>query len=291
MKRFFFLLIVTVVSTLPASSQTHFITAGQTQGMIFTDYVPDYLFYTEMNIDLNHDGINDCKLIHHLYSDPMSHIGHSSDSIFTSNKCFVFSVVDSFIGNYCVTNSTWRAKNFNPSDTVYFSDDSTWQNQGVIIRNDIWLIGESCFIGFPGINLGSPSDTVPSYYFLKLITNNDTLYGFLHFSIISNHNTYDGEITMHDFACEGPTSSYIINSINDLSSSNISVSPNPFTNQINISTDKPFSYQITDYIGSVVLQGRAENNIQTGALAAGSYLLLIKNEEYYSVKKITKIHP
>ncbi len=66
MKRCCFLLLVTLLSTFYAFAQTHFITAGQTQGMIFTDYVPDEVLYNRHyngwrndSIDVNHDGIAD----------------------------------------------------------------------------------------------------------------------------------------------------------------------------------------------------------------------------------------
>ena len=92
-----------------------------------------------------------------------------------------------------------------------------------------------------------------------------------------------------DFACEGPTSSYIITSTNNLSPTSISISPNPFNHQINIGTDKVVEYQVSDYTGRVLLSGKTERSIATEILPSGSYLLLLKNEELYSIKKMVKV--
>ena len=66
------------------------------------------------------------------------------------------------------------------------------------------------------------------------------------------------------------------------------VSPNPFSHQININYTKPFEYELMDYIGRVAMKGKAERSINTAQLAAGNYLLVMKNEEMKCVRKVVK---
>lgn len=68
----------------------------------------------------------------------------------------------------------------------------------------------------------------------------------------------------------------------------VSISPNPFTSFINITTDKAFHYSISDYLGRVVLSGETDKTIETEALASGNYILTIKNEEMVMVRKMVK---
>ncbi len=124
----------------------------------------------------------------------------------------------------------------------------------------------------------------PYYYFLKVVTNTDTLLGYLHFK--SNGS---GLGTILAYAIEGSDSTIIISSVNDVSPSNISIYPNPFTNQINIITEKPFEYEIADYMGRAVLSGKSDKIINTAQLSAGGYFLILKSEEILSVKKIVKL--
>ena len=52
-----------------------------------------------------------------------------------------------------------------------------------------------------------------------------------------------------------------------------------------------FQYTISDYMGRVVMQGESDKTIETETLASGSYILSIKNEEMFTVKKMVKYNP
>ena len=170
------------------------------------------------------------------------------------------------------------AKKFVVNDTLKDLSNTFWQNTLTLIyaRHN----------GYGYYDWVATDSTLPLegsyYYFLKTIYGTDTLAGYIHFS------TYTNGLIM-DFACEGPTSSYIITSTNNLSPTSISISPNPFNHQINIGTDKVVEYQVSDYTGRVLLSGKTERSIATEILPSGSYLLLLKNEELYSIKKMVKV--
>ncbi len=292
MKSTFFLLLVFLLSTFHASAQTHFITAGQTQGMIFTDYVPDYYLPNtyvnfpssssyEMDIDINKDGIPDYHLGYYTYnSTPLS---STTFKIKPYTRNSIICALDTYhiIYQGVYPNDTINhivARKFFDNDTLLENYDTLWKTNEIIIH----LNTTGAFSGTRVLtNYITPLDS-PYYYGLKIISNSDTILGYLHFAA-------SGAGVVLDFACEGPTSTYTITSINDLpTDKSITTYPNPFTNQININYTKPFDYQITDYIGRVVLAGKAEKTINTEQLPAGNYLLVIKNEETYSVKKIVK---
>ncbi len=257
--------------------------------MIFTDYVPDYVIptawisfphssYGSLSIDLNKDNVDDLE-IHKAIGGGLA-ATYTSYVIVFKNQNYLMTKLDSsrtFYNGDSTSSEPFNpyAKKFNVGDSLISIIDSAWTNDSTYI--------ESLGVGGGSTTLFTdyilPTDA-PYYYFLKIITATDTLLGYLHF-------TTDGGQLL-DFACEGPTSSHIISSTNDLSSSNISISPNPFTFFINISSEKPFKYSISDYIGRLVKQGESYKTIETDALASGNYILTIKNEERFSVKKIVK---
>ncbi len=276
MKRCCFLLLVSLLSTFHAFAQTHFITAGQTQGMIFTDYVPDkFLFHAGNNltvgIDINHDGNNDLE-----FESFSSGSGPSSHSAYSTS----FNSTDSSVQIICTQYSSggcwgvhYMPQVFHTGDTIFNNSLSFYSNNSRIN----YSAGIGCSFGL------SSAEISDCFFSGRIVTSSDTSLFYVHFSRNSNSDYY-----CLDYGIEGPTSSYIITSTNNLSLSNISISPNPFANQINISTDKVVEYQVTDYTGRVLLSGKTERSISTEVLPCGSYLLLLKNEELYSVKKMVK---
>ncbi|MES2621955.1 MAG: T9SS type A sorting domain-containing protein [Bacteroidota bacterium] len=288
MKGLFILLSFQIL--FPASyAQSHFITAGQTQGMVVTDYVPDYsipvTLYDQhfhvsgsVDVDLNRDSIYDFNISIRTYgglavtfTDCEIH-GLNQNAIFTKSDTMRTCVS----GQLVPTSFTQSvAKKYLAYDTLSHSQNASWQNEVLIEHSsspNCELLTDYDY---------SPTDT-PYYYFLRVITANDTLLGYLKFSTI--------EAKLLDFAIEGPTSSHIISSISNLASSNISISPNPFTSFIHITTEKSFQFTMSDYVGRVVLSGSADKTIRTEDLPAGNYLLTIKNEETVSVKKVVKVN-
>ncbi|MCX6199572.1 MAG: T9SS type A sorting domain-containing protein [Bacteroidetes bacterium] len=285
MKRFYFVLLITAFSAFHATAQTHFITAGQTQGMIFTDYVPDANIFNFENgivtksLDLNHDGIVDISFNHmNNFQFPLG--GEARYYLQTFSPTIQISaIIDTGRGVNCIGQTFYTVKVYHQNDTVS-NNQLEWLDSFIYVYH-IVIGGGNEICGF-----GNVISTDSNYFFTgRVISINDTSLFYVHLGVW-DHYEY-----IFDYAIEGSDSTLIISSAKDLSSSsNISISPNPFTNQLNISIQKPFDYQITDYIGRVVLQGRAERIINTEELAAGNYLLVIKNEETYSVKKIVNVN-
>jgi len=271
--------------------------------MIFTDYVPDFTFpqlvttntilHTEKNIDVNHDNIVDFALVEERIEYSNSHgvpIGNSWHYIRSFNQNSITTTFDNYYYYNCGSVTVGQdsllyqvAKKYLTGDTVLSTPETSWFNSTVMADSfkysGCWLSFLTDYLtSIDSSNFFHVNDS-SYYYVLKIIVNSDTLLGYLHIKSSS----------LLDFACEGPTSSHIISSTNNLNVDNSpAISPNPFTNQINISTDKPFEYLIADYTGRIVLSGKTERSIATGELGSGCYLLTIKNEETFSVKKIVK---
>jgi hypothetical protein len=276
MKRLFFLLLVYGLSIFLAPAQTHFITAGQTQGMIFTDYVPDnFLFHAGNNlnvgVDINHDGNNDLEFESFSSgSGPSSHTAYSTS----------FNSTDSSVQIRCTqysSNGCWGVL-YMPQ-VFYFGD--TILNDSPSIYSSNSRINYSAGVG---CSFGLSSVAITDCFFSgRIVASSDTSLFYVHFSRNSSSDYY-----CLDYGVEGTDSSSIIASTNNLSPTNISISPNPFTNQINIGINKAVEYQLTDYTGRVLLSGKTEKSISTEILPPGSYLLFLKNDELYLVKKMVK---
>jgi len=83
------------------------------------------------------------------------------------------------------------------------------------------------------------------------------------------------------------------NVVTDVNTENLTsqrlVYPNPFTNHFTIQQNRQFDYQLFDNKGTLLLEGKAENEIQIGeSLAKGLYILKIKNEGDVTVCKVVK---
>ena len=278
MKSFFFFLLF-ITGILNANAQTHFITAGQTQGMMFTDYVPDLTISIvsgsgsdSTDIDINNDTVPDISIFSNFYwFGAMGHWGQSSSLSIHAIR----SDVELIAKNDSTTcgSTEVMAVRFIYGDTILNESSFIYSNNPLIH----YSVASSDFCGYSIGYTGSD----PCFFAGRMIENSDTLLFYIH---------YSGNKIL-DYAIEGQDTSLIISSINDLSNNNsTSIYPNPFTTSITTSYNKAFEYQLTDYSGRVVLQGKAEKSISTDKLAAGNYLLLMKNEELYSVKRIMKMN-
>ncbi len=279
MKRFFFFLLF-ITGILNANAQTHFITAGQTQGMMFTDYVPDLTIpiannpgSVHVDIDINNDTIPDVSIVSSFYwSGGMGHFVESGSLSLHAIRSEV-ELIAKNDSNTCGYINVMAVR-FVYGDTILNDSNYIYSNSPLIHQYTTGN-GGGCYysIGYAG------SD--PCFFAGRMIENNDTLLFYIH---------YSGNKIL-DYAIEGQDTSLTISSIKDLSNKNsITIFPNPFTSSITTSYNKAFEYQITDYSGRVVLQGKAEKSIATDKLATGNYLLLMKNEELYSVKRIVKMN-
>ena len=77
----------------------------------------------------------------------------------------------------------------------------------------------------------------------------------------------------------------------NLKNEEVSVSPNPFKDQISIKgVPSDFSYSINNIVGQVLLKGEASGNVisNLGNLPSGTYFILIKTKEKVSIQKLIK---
>lgn len=272
MKSTFLLLLVSLLCSFHVAAQSHFITAGQTQGMIFTDVAPDYVFPNtvgyiyDYTFDLNNNGADDCRIRYKPFYD-------FTDG-FTSIQMYIGSVKEINYDSTMVVSKKFMLGDTMPTFTFSLVSNSniSYQRCEHILPHGI--CGQLKTYTDPSF----PANDHDYYYSIQMLSEADTLLGYIHMTYTS----------ILDFAIESHSA---LSSTKDLTADKyITTYPNPFTNQININYSKPFNYQITDYIGRVVLVGKAEKTINTEQLPAGNYLLVIKNEETYSVKKIVKVN-
>lgn len=261
--------------------------------MIFKDCVPDEVLYNRNyngwrndSIDVNHDGIADMIIryyvMNNIFGSPLNQGYYNAENLtFISLvqsvqfACMLDTAVGNAFdecGNGGIKPYHTFTKIFSQNDIILMNNDSLW-SQGSIYAT--FNVSSSTQGNCGG---GGLSESDSSFYVAgRYIITNDTSLFYIHLGF------QDYRIYLRDYALERQDSTI------NLSPTNISASPNPFTNQINISTDKAVEYQVTDYTGRVLLSGKTERSINTEILPSGSYLLLLKNEELYSVKKMVKV--
>ena len=67
-------------------------------------------------------------------------------------------------------------------------------------------------------------------------------------------------------------------SVNEPNTKELSVYPNPATDQLNIEIEGEFEYQVFDLNGKLVLNGRNDNSIDVSSISNGQYLLKAKTK-------------
>jgi hypothetical protein len=83
----------------------------------------------------------------------------------------------------------------------------------------------------------------------------------------------------------------ITSGIETIETTNVSVYPNPFSNNVNMVVDKASTIKITDVIGSVICSGTVNagtNTIETGSFSSGVYFITISNNTGSVTKKMIK---
>jgi hypothetical protein len=265
-----------VLFSINSFSQNNYIIAGQIQNMMFTDFIPKN--YNYPSIDLNHDGIIDLEFLY-SNSQPGGIGGGFTEktSVITSPDCYVSCVyrkpLSATLYN-CDTSFHLVGSRFSTNDTMIDYNDSSWQSGTILLERYSLAANKTCVIRDE-----TDSNLIPHYFFLKLINDNDTLLGYIHFRT--------GNGALYDYACQGNESYFVINH-NESPPSNINIYPIPFRNYLNIKSSYKLDYELHDVTGKIILSGNSDF-INTESLRAGTYLLFLKNERVSFCKKIVKI--
>ncbi len=287
--------VITLLSILIAvpsiSAQTNYIIAGQTENMIFSDFIPDYSIPIQyeiggcglpnhsrgtLGLDINKDGTNDLTIV----VDQCSSLGGGTFEIsfVTSTATYVYAVFDTtqiHQGTYgsCDTLHQFVAKKFSERDTLFDSINVNWQSGEVLVASYFSLTGGlTC-----NLSDRTPIDT--PYYFIKIISGGDTSLGFVHF-----------RNELLDYACQGPESTFIISSLEEIKDQrDVLIYPVPFTDYLIVESPFPLGYQIINTTGKIMLYGTYESQINTESLCAGYYLIKLRSENDYITKPLIKI--
>lgn len=264
------------LSVLFSSSQGEFIIAGQTQDMIYTDFVPDYKIQTlntSAVLDLNHDGINDIE-VHLSYpqTPSLTYLYFLGDA----KRC----LVQNFLGG----GMDEVGNKYSFGDTLSFDSDSIifWQRYS----SSVCKIAETCIPFFNGCyETDTVSDlTADYYYFVRFKVSADTLYGYIHLSFDSNLRA-----TIYDFACQGPQSSYILSVLDDnFLSNNVKVSPALFSNYLHVDAPDKSEFSLYDLTGKEVMVW-TDKIVKTEFLESGVYLLVVQTGHGRMSKKVVKL--
>ncbi len=268
------------------SAQQNFITAGQTEEMIVTSFFPYQQIITAQghshhnysgieNIDVNHDGTFDFTLSYRTSGGLGGSVSRYVLSALNNN--FILTTQDSF--HFTVRNIPYTeedtilhtvAKKHLEGDTLFLSNDTLWKTGSISIYNSYFYGG--AFTKVLTHHLYPVNG--PYYYFYKVITGTDTLLGYLHFSTQNK---------IFSYACQGNTKL-----ISPSSPEFVKVYPNPFTSILNFKSNIVFDFELINSLGKTVLAGKTYEKFNTDFLSKGVYILHLKNEDYYEVKKLMK---
>ena len=300
MKKLILLCLIAFYHTV-ASAQTNFITAGQTDNMIYTCYQPGSWALSAgdgqggsgqniMPVDLNGDGTVDFSILLDY-----QHIGVGSYSwtmtLVLSSNCYVHCQSDTYlvaaIRPSCLRDSTYYsvAENYLRADTLTDFSDTLWKTGNVLVEH---YYNYTCDVYLQDTSKLSPAG---EYHFFKLVINNDTLLAYARFSdAIGQNNEAGVTILLFDFACQGNQKyTTLPTAIAEITGAqNIKIYPVPFTQNLNIQSSQPITYTFFSNTGSQVLSG-AGNRIDTEHLAPGAYMLVLKTGDTVFRKSVVKM--
>jgi hypothetical protein len=227
-----------------------------------------------MAIDLNHDGADDLVYSHSWY-----HEGPGGDldsmEIQPLTSIFISCILDTMErgnGFYCSPGYFPVARAFLNGETLIDSSTGIWQNVSTAI-----FVDASSASGFYYCRLGLVQWTTPVYFFLKMITNTDTLLGYIHVF----------KDTILDYAIQGPQAYYNLTSVNSPALKNIELYPIPCKNQFMILADDYIGYNLYDLSGQALLSGSTKV-VNTAKLPQGPYIIMLKTREGPVFKQIVK---
>ncbi len=263
---------------LNCAAQGNFITAGQTQDMIYTEFEPDYYF--RMNapgllMDLNWDGEPDLG----LYAKQMQG-GVMGGPYYIAFGGLVLDVYGKFFPDDTIHNIS-VSKKFQFGDTMLFNAAGEWD-----YGNDSFTeIAVTCY-PVPSWWCAATDTSIailePAYYFVKVITPPDTSYGYIHLRIDSALN-----VVVYDYACQGNEALHTIDPYAPIIKTP-SVFPVPFLNYLTVQDAEGKKWIMIDVLGQTVLE--LHNGINdTGKLRRGTYFIKEESETPNLVRKVIKL--
>lgn len=261
-----------------------YILAGQTQGLIYTDYSPDQQIafppsnpgfgshYASFFIDINHDGQNDFVI--DRYNSSNLGGGSSSESTGGLNGNQVHSTVSRYIfgligGSPPDTSVQIVAKRFSVGDTLQNFADTLWKSSCNLFRN-YYLANTSGYV----VDTTSPGQ----YFLVRLFSGTDTLFGYIH---VTNGGL------LYDMACQGTPAQYVIASLSDEITSPVCVYPTMFSEKLQIS--EKADYWLSDYYGREIERGSGTKEINTASCVPGVYFLKVQFEGVFYTHKVFKV--
>lgn len=277
------LILLTFLTTLHSFSQSNsFILAGDTVGdsgcpVIYHD-IPDTSFASGYQddipyyIDLNGDGSDDFYFLSYSYGGLGG--GSSSSRIYpinNNNSVLINSSAFSLTQNGYVDT-------LNINDTI--NNDKLWRHYYCFLVTHSVIYGDTSFTNGSWYNISN------KYVGLKMIHNNNTIFGWCKVSI-QNFN----HITIHGFAYKN---CYAGNESVDLNY--LEVSPNPANTYLNIAfKDNAFPADINLFNtqGNLILSEKltgTESNLDVSDIPQGIYILKFVSKKGVSTEKVIIQH-
>lgn len=282
MFRFIFICTL-LISGIPLSAQSY-ILAGQTQGLIYTDYDPDQQIafppsgpgtgshYADFYVDIDHDGQDD--FVVNRYNSTNLGGGSSLESITGLNGNQVYATVSRYIfgligGSPPDTSVQIVAKRFSLGDTLINFADTLWRSSSNLFRN-YYLANTSGYV---------VDTTNPGQYFLvRIVSVTDTLLGYIH---VTNGGL------LYDMACQGNSAQYVIASLFDEDITMPCVYPTFFSDKLFFSEKS--NYWLLDDLGRMIERGNAANEVNTASISSGIYFLKLQIGNTSAIYKVIKV--
>ena len=242
--------------------------------------------------DINNDGDPDFNIYSYYTQMGMG---------YTSGNIYISSVGSSFTKEIAgaVRSCTWQNGSSGPTYTVTKTMATGFYNNDLINNSTTWTASNSvnidCFesVGvFPSYGWSFSSFSVtPGYIGLRILCQNDTVYGWLK---IKGFDTSNGpeRIELEAYASNNKKCDVGVEQLN--LSKNILIYPNPTQNTLNITLFGDFYsviISISDLTGKTVISDRTIINnepLNTSYLSPGIYTLKIQTENFTVHKKLVK---
>ena len=273
-------------------AQTPSITAGQTAGMMVTEYNPAQFIIDPwpdtayINIDLNHDGVTDVVVSYYFFEEGVQGLTETF-ALSTPNVKIQFASVVDTVEHSCIDSLALAG-----FDSIYYVSQLFYQanviNNGGIIWHDSAVIAYSTQ-GSHGCGWSIGTQLSANFYFAgRLFGNNDTSLFYIHIG-----TDFSGNTNLYDYAIQGPDTTFMLTSIPVLQNDNdlVKVFPVPALNALHIQVSGQPQFEINNVLGEKVKEGKlvsGDNQLDLADLSPGVYFVTVIGSNGRTVKKIIK---